>query len=121
MLRRVNASLSGMTRRFWTVIGVLLALCATAFGAVALIRREELHASFSRPDGQYRVLVFRRMYSFGVMPGQGGDVPGRVVLVDRSGEALREAPVEMVQLVENVEWLDAGVFIFPCGEWTLPP
>jgi hypothetical protein len=110
-----------MTRRSWTVVGVLLALCATALGAVALIRREDLYVSFSRPDGRYRVLVFRSWYPFAVMPGQGGDVPGRVVLVDRSGKALHEAPVEMVQLVENVEWLDAGVSFFPCGEWTLPP
>jgi hypothetical protein len=54
------------------------------------------------------------------MPGQGGDAPGRVQLRNRGGEVLRQVDVEMVQLVDQVEWTDRKVWIKLVAEWELP-
>ena len=54
------------------------------------------------------------------MPGQAGDAPGRVMLYNRVGELLHETSVEMVQLVQKVEWTEKSVSIKLIAEWDLP-
>jgi hypothetical protein len=78
---------------------------------------EEVYTQFVSPTGDYKIVVFRTASPWARMPGQAGDAPGRVVLLDRSGHRLREAPVEMVQLVEGVLWEPSGVSIRNVGQW----
>jgi hypothetical protein len=56
------------------------------------------------PDRRFRLVVYRRPIWPSSMPGQGSDAPGVVRLYDRSGRLLNEAPVRMVQQVEEVQW-----------------
>ena len=74
--------------------------------------------SFSRPDGAYRVVLLRKPLP-AAMPGQAGDAPGVVRLYDRAGRLLAQAHVEMVQLVEGVDWSDDKAAIKLVVEWDL--
>jgi hypothetical protein len=53
------------------------------------------------------------------MPGQAGDAPGVVRLYDRTGRLLAEADVEMVQLVESVDWSNDKASIKLVVDWDL--
>ncbi len=81
---------------------------------------DEEYAQFVSPDHAYRVVVMRRVGVLSAMPGQAGDSPGVVRLEDRHGTLIREADVEMVQLVRKIEWSARTVSIQSVGEWALP-
>jgi hypothetical protein len=55
------------------------------------------------------------------MPGQAGDAPGMVRLFDDSGRMLNEAPVDMVQLVEDVQWSPRNVQVRLVFDFPLKP
>lgn len=80
----------------------------------------QVYATYVRPDGRYKIVIYRRPVLFGMMPGQAGDAPGVVKLFDQSGKELAETNVEMVQNVERVEWLPRHVRIKLVAEWDLP-
>jgi hypothetical protein len=113
----MSARADRKSRRALIGVAVGVAL-AVVIGALSF-RSEEPYVEFPSPDGRFRVMVTRRPRLLGVGPGQSGDAPGRVLLVDPHGQVLREAPVEMVQLVE-VRWRPDAVEIRPFGEWRLP-
>ena len=94
----------------------LLAACLWFFGPWS----ERPYRSFPSPDGRYRIVVFRRSVFPGMMPGQASDAPGTVRLYDHQGEVLREARVEMVQLVDRVDWEPHEVTIGLVADWNLP-
>ena len=83
-------------------------------------RADEEYAQFVSPDHAFRVVVMRRVGVLSAMPGQAGDSPGVVRLEDRHGTLIREADVEMVQLVRKIEWSARTVSIQSVGEWALP-
>lgn len=108
-------------RRRRLVLAALLCCVVATAGVIAYARlRTSVYATFTRPDGHYRVVVLRRTVWPSVMPGQGGDAPGTVQLLDRRGKLLHRAEVEMVQLVDQVEWSDRKVWIKLVAEWDLP-
>jgi hypothetical protein len=115
------APVSGTRRgRRWLIAG-LLAAAIIAAGAIAFARlRTSVYTTFTRPDGKYQVVVLRRTVWPAAMPGQGGDAPGTVQLRNRGGAVLRQVDVEMVQLVDQVEWADRKVLIKLVAEWDLP-
>lgn len=82
---------------------------------------KEKYATFESPDNRFRIEIWRNKQILAVGPGQTGDSPGEVRLYNQSGDLLEEAAVDMVQVVENVEWTDKTVFIKFVGEWNLPP
>ena len=88
--------------------------------AGCLGRADEEYAQFVSPDHAYRVVVMRRVGVLSAMPGQAGDSPGVVRLEDRHGTLIRDADVEMVQLVRKIEWSARTVSIQNVGEWELP-
>jgi len=106
------------------LIPALISLAVAVLLAIAVgnvwLRREELYVEFPSPDGRFKVLVYRRPGLLAMAPGQSGDAPGRVLLVDARGNVLREAPVEMVQLIEVPEWREDAVEVRPFGDWPLP-
>jgi hypothetical protein len=92
---------------------LLLAYMYTATG-------EQEYRTFASPDSRYKVVVFRSSVLMPVLPGQSSDAPGKVKLYDRAGNVLREAKVDMVQLVDHVEWEPRKVTIKLIAEWELP-
>ncbi|WP_044234874.1 hypothetical protein [Chondromyces apiculatus] len=105
--------------RRWLLACLLLLVVLAA--VVAFSRpREELHATFTSPDGKYRVEVYRRPVWLGVFPGQASDAPGRAVLMDSSGRVLGDVDVDMVQLVDGVEWEERSASIRTVVHWQLP-
>lgn len=103
------------TRRFTLVITLVL-LISTFFGCAKM----EEYAAFNSPDGKYKIVVMKKSTFFGKSPGQGGDVPGEVRLVNKNGDVLQQKDVEMVQLVEKVEWTEKNVYIKLVADWELP-
>lgn len=78
------------------------------------------YKAFLSPDGHWAVKVYRIDNILLMMPGSSGDAPGYVRLVDRQGTVFAEQDVEMVQLVEQVEWSEAQVNIKFVADWVLP-
>jgi hypothetical protein len=100
------------------ILALSLLLVAIACGGNPLSQYEE-HAVFVRPDGAYRVVVLRERANT-ALPGQASDAPGIAVLYDRAGNELYRADVEMVQLVEEVDWPPGRVYIKLIADWELP-
>ena len=98
--------------------GALWLLLLTGSGMAC--SRDIEYRRFDSPDGAYHVTVYRRSSALSSsMPGQSGDAPGKVRLHDKSGRVLREAEVDMVQLVDQVEWDARGVHIKLVADWPL--
>ncbi|MCX7112859.1 MAG: hypothetical protein NTX45_22620 [Proteobacteria bacterium] len=79
----------------------------------------EEYASFSRPDGHYRVVVLRKKM-FMAMPGQASDAPGIVQLYNQNGVMLHEVSIDMVQMVDHVDWEEKKLSIKLVADWELP-
>src|SRR5258705_8839890 len=81
-----------------------------AFGLRTLRRSTaEEYRTFASPDGRFQIVVYRIPMS-SALPGQGSDAPGFFQLRDaRTGRVLRECPVEMVQLVDQIDWSPTNV------------
>jgi len=80
----------------------------------------EVYRTFSSPDNRFQIVVFRTPAGFG-MPGQSSDAPGYFQLRNtRSGQVLKEDSVEMVQLVDRVEWTPTNVNVKLLADWSLP-
>lgn len=108
------------SRQFLLAVITLLLVVLVAWWIASPRLMEQEYASFTRPDGNYRVVVLRTSVWPALMPGQASDAPGRVQLYDRYGKLLRETKVEMVQLVEHVDWAEKKVRIKLVAEWDLP-
>ena len=107
-------------RRTVRIVAIVLLLAVLVIAWLALGKPQEI-ASFERPDHHYKVVVLRRSAGWpAMMPGQSGDAPGFVRLYDRSGRLLQETRVDMVQLVDGVDWQDRRVVIKLVAEWPLP-
>ena len=106
-----------------TRIALAALVLAVVGGAVALWHLKEadmeIYRTFASPDGKYRVEVWRTDDGDIGVPGQSGDSPGTIRLVDSSGKTLAEEPVEMVQLAEEVEWTDGHVRVKLLADWDL--
>lgn len=99
-------------------VGLVLLVLVLAVQKSPLFFAE--YAVFVRPDGHYQVRVMRKPSWLGGMPGQAGDNPGVVWLLDGQGQLLEQADVEMVQLVDHVDWQGKNVSIKWVADWDLP-
>jgi len=97
---------------------LLIILVAWWIWSPRLLAQE--YAVFTRPDGHYRVVALRTPVWPAMMPGQASDAPGKVQLYDQQNKLLRETEVEMVQLVDHVDWIENKVQIKMIAEWDLP-
>ena len=75
---------------------------------------------FTSPDGEYHISVYRITVFPMMMPGSAGDAPGFVRLYDNYNNILEEQDVDMVQLVDDIEWSEDKVNIKLFAEWDLP-
>ncbi len=123
-LEAVSIMPTHVLRRRPAIALILLATIACAIGRASAddpTAHLDVYRTFERPDGAFRIVVLRRPLSF-AMPGQAGDAPGIVQLVNRKGQVLRQTEVEMAQFVnENtIEWSRNAVHIKLVVDWTLP-
>ena len=105
-------------RRAITAFLVLVALAA----ALHYWRRAtaEVYHTFTSPDGRYKIVVFR-IPRVVAAPGDSGGASGYVRLYDsQSGRVLAQKNVEMVQLIDQVEWSSTNVDIKLFADWRLP-
>jgi len=104
-----------------TVLAVLIVGVLVAFGLRARRRsRAEQYRTFASPDGRFEIVVYR-IPNRVAMPGQSSDAPGYFQLRDaRTGRVLRERTVEMVQLVDQIEWSPTNVEVRLLANWRLP-
>jgi hypothetical protein len=79
------------------------------------------YRNFPSPDRRFKVAVYRTPERWGAFPGQSGDAPGTVCLFDsKTGKLLKRREVEMVQLIDRVEWSATNVSIPLFVDWALP-
>jgi len=64
------------------------------------------YARFESPNGKFFVIVEKNKTHLPsiMMPGQGSDSPGTAMLANKKGEILDKKDVEMLQLINNIEW-----------------
>ena len=104
----------------WLIAVIVLGVVLAASLAFWWRPRPEEYRRYSSPDGQFQIVVFRTPSSF-AMPGQGSDVPGYRQLRDaRTGRVLRQRGVEMVQLVDRIEWSATNADVHLLPDWSLP-
>ena len=108
-----------MTICRWGAAAIVLT-CLAASGAFFVLHREEQYQQFVRPDGHYRLIVYRSPRLFGMMPGQASDAAGRIEVVNATGRRLYERTIEPVQLADHVVWEARSVSIPAVGVWQLP-
>jgi len=107
-------------RRLLRLAAGIVVILVMAAAAWAWTRRPEVVGTYERPDHRYKVVVLRQAPLLPTLPGQSGDAPGVVRLVDHDGRVLQEAPVEQVQVVDGVTWVDHGVQVKLVADWSLP-
>lgn len=82
------------------------------------------HVTFPSPDGRYKLVVYKyKTHTYiPTMPGQGGDAPGVVRLLDSKNNVLQEAKLEMARNVgpSEIVWEKDKVHIKLIAEWPLP-
>jgi hypothetical protein len=101
------------------VTGLAALMIAATFGVYLAMTQLETYRTFPSPDGAYRIEVLRRPSPIPGMPGQGSDASGEVRLVDRNGRLIQKEPLELVQLVDAVEWSADEVRVGALGHWKL--
>jgi hypothetical protein len=83
--------------------------------------KAEKYRTFASPNGRFQIVVYR-IPNLDFMPGQSSDAPGYFQLCETAtGKILRERPVEMVQLVDDVVWSPRSVNIRLLADWELTP
>lgn len=113
-------ALNTMSPRKW-IVGLVFVIVVLAL-TLLLVRRSkgEEYRRYSSLDGRFQVVVFRLPGAF-AMPGGSPDAPGYIQLRDaQTGRVLHEQEVEMVQLVDHVEWSATNVYIRLLANWSLP-
>ena len=108
-----------MSRKRRVLAGLAIAALVGVGALWQAVFSPETYRGFERPDGAYRVIVLRQPM-IASMPGQAGDAPGIVRLVDRDGRRLGQADVGMVQMVQEVDWRGSRAFIRFVADWPLP-
>jgi hypothetical protein len=108
------------TARQRFMIGVGSALLAVAGYVYWVNTRLEQYRVIQSPDHRFRLVVYRRPIWPSTMPGQASDAPGIVRLYDASGRLLNEAPIEMVQQINDIEWSPDHVGVPLTFDFKLP-
>jgi hypothetical protein len=119
-----------MKGRGKVAVGLLILLAAMFLFAAKVLWFEgppiAVYQSFENPDHRYKIVVgpehslLRQILPTG--PGQGGDVPGIVYLVDvRRDRILRKKRIALASAITDVDWTETNVSVRFFIEWDLPP
>jgi hypothetical protein len=97
-----------MTHAWAIRVGLLLAILATFFTAIAAFAFAPVleHARRESPDGAFVAVAYTQPFYaiVPVMPGGSGDKPGRVT-VFRNEQSCGSAWIEMVSFIYDLRWL----------------
>lgn len=97
------------------------AIVALAIATPILLRpKAQPVRMFTRPDGAYRVVVYRTVIPVQMHLGEAYDPPGIVRLYDKAGRILDEKKIDGVSLAKRVEWRSGEVEIPGIATWRLP-
>lgn len=104
---------------------LILFLISVVVGLIGLATNKQIqkacclssYKTFNSPHSGHRVEVFKLYTPFSMMPGSTGDSPGYVRLFSPTGDLLNEERIEMVQLVETVEWSSNQMSIKFIADW----
>jgi len=71
------------------------------------------------PDGQYTAVIStpRLWQLLPRLPGQAGDKPGQVEMLDQHMQSLGRMPLSRVSLASDLEWIRFGARIRLVGAW----
>jgi len=61
------------------------------------------YKTFTSPNGEYHIIVYRIKVFPMMMPGSAADAPGFVKLYNRNNNVIYEKNVDMVQLIDDVK------------------
>lgn len=75
---------------------------------------------FDDPNGKYKIEVYADK-EFKSAPGDAGQGPGEIQLLNKEGDIIHSADIEMVNLIDKVWWSADEVVIKGFGNWSLNP
>jgi len=104
----------GMRKFVSALIG--LSLCAPA--ALYLFTPIE-QFRLQSPDGNHTAVVssFRLWQWIPSLPGDAGDMPGRVEIFDKSNTSLGSMPLTTIAMARDLQWIEQGARIRLVGSW----
>jgi len=70
----------------------------------------QYHSTVQSPDARHKIVVYR-VPMLVAMPGQGSDAPCYIQLQTKSGKILNEGYMEMILLMDPIEWNKDSVSI----------
>jgi len=82
------------------IIAVLAAILAALFAPLLTYRE------VSSPDGGFTAIVKTAIADalIPMMPGAGGDKPGRIIVIRKDGRSCGAARAEMVSMIDDLSW-----------------
>lgn len=103
-------------------------LLLAIFGILAIVTLREVQIVLAKDVSRYPspnndfTVVLKRLPYFSVFsaPGSSGDAPALVVLETSSGKKLKSVRLEMVQMLNSVQWKEDSVVINETISWSIP-
>lgn len=99
----------------FVVFALSIAILCLSFGRAPAT----YYLTIPSPDGKYQLVVYSVPMLF-AMPGGGSDAPCYVQLQNKSGKILNEGYLEMVQLLDRIDWEKDSVTVAITHTWSLP-
>jgi hypothetical protein len=102
---------------------VVLGICIVVIGMLASLPLVITTESWrvTSPDGRFYAVVTSPIWQsyVSVMPGGGSDKSGYVTVYTREGKSCGRAPVEMVWMIQDMEWSETNAELKLVAEWDL--
>lgn len=99
----------------------LVALLVLIAGACRGDDCGDVYTRSKSPNGRFEIVVCREAQAFAA-PGQGGDAPGTIRLVEvATGRILQATSIDLVQSFPGATWESGRVDLLPLVQWDLPP
>ena len=95
-----NAESSEDHENFWNTVAIIS----------GWLWEKELVRTFESPDGNHRIEVWAHIRTL-TSPGDAGQDPGKVLLLDRNGKVLESSKVHIADIIDTVTWKEDRVNI----------
>ena len=106
-----------LNRRIFVLLGFIFAIPVF----VTCNNRYEAFARFENPEKTHVLILLEDTWGklLPTMPGQGGDVSGKVRLEDQRGKIIRQKKVALIRHLDlrRLEWSANSVSCIGLGEW----
>ncbi len=102
------------------LVAVALFILSVSILPVKKLLYSSYYKSFTSPDKNHRIDLYGYKNFGFAMPGSAaGDEPGYIRLYNKENVMLNEKEIEMIQLVETVNWTKETVHIKLIANWKL--